>query len=221
MRKTLSTQTSQKETVQQTYRFEFGSDDKIYSVSFRSSIREPEIRGILEAAKNSLYEKCGEAIRSYLDSHNLSYSKFITKEKHIQVTVPIKFADKFLHDPSCDIVDKWIAGTKFYYAVMDCRNWMEDHCAGCYFMLARFPSERNGQYEYHVISQTYDHASFSEDEQPHFAIRKDDGEHNLITLDEEDNCPVIETFGCVDLLSLLINITNIKTKQQAAELANR
>lgn len=221
MCKTLSTQTSQRAAGQQTYRFEFGSDDRIFSTSFRGALTEPEIRGILESVRNSLYEKCGDAIRAYLDSHNLTYSKFTVKEKLIQVTKPITFADSFLHDPSCDIVDKWIGGTKYYFCVMDCRDWMEDHCKGCYFVLARFPSEQNGQYEYHVISQTFDHTGFREKEESHFAIRKDDGEHNLVTLDEDDTSPVLETFGCVDLLSLLCNITNFTKAQQAGDLANK
>lgn len=214
------TQGSQKAAVQ-TYRFEFGSDSRIYSVSFKSpSIREPEIRGLLESASRASYEKCGEAIRAYLDSNHLGYSKFTVKEKPTQDRVPTKFADKLLHDPSCTAVDKWIGGTKFYYCVMDYQYWMEDCREGCYFAVVRIPSARDGQYEYHVISQTFDHTTFSREERSHFAIRKDDGEHNLITLDEEDGYPVLATFGCVDMMALLINIADVTTKQQAAELAN-
>ncbi len=104
---------------------------------------------------------------------------------------------------------------------MDYQNWMEDFSEGCYFVVTRIPSALNGPYKYHVISQTFDHTAFSKEERSNFAIRKDDGEHHLITLDEDDSFPVLETFGCVDLLSLLINISNVTTKQKAAELANK
>lgn len=221
MSNTPLTQTGHKAAVQETYRFEFGSDDRIYSASFRGKLRNSDILGILKAVQNSIYAECGEAIRDYLDSLGLAYSKFTVMEKQVPVTVPINFADRLLNDPSCDIVDKWIGGTGSYYAVMDCRDWMEEHCRGCYFVLARFPSEQNGRYEYHIISQTFDQVSSWEEEQSYFAVRKDDGEHRLITLDEDCSYPVLETFGCVDLLNLLYNITNITTKQHAADLANK
>lgn len=218
MCKTLSTQTK---AAVQTYRFEFGSDSRIFSISFKGLIREPEIRGILETVQGTLYEKCGKAIRSYLDSNNLNYSKFTVREKLTGYRKPIEFAGKLLHSPSCSVVDKWIGTADVYYGIMDYQHWMEDCCEGCYYAVARMPSAQNAQYQYNVISQTFHCAEFRKEELAHFAIRKDDGRHHLNTLDKEDTWPVLATFGCVDLFGLLINITNITTKQQAAEIANK
>lgn len=220
MIKTPLTQTNHKAAVQ-TYRFEFGSDNKIYSISFKGAIQESEIRGILASVHNTLFEKCGGAIQSYLDSNHLSYSNFAVFEKKLGKGKTMEFADRMIHRSSCSIIDKWIKDTDVYFGIMDCLEWMKDCCAGCYCVVARMQSAQNGQYEYHAITQTFDYSGFSKEERSHFAIRKDNGEHNLITLDEEDRYPVLATFGCVDLLNLLINITDITTRQQAAGLANK
>lgn len=206
---------------EQTYRFEFGTDDKIYSISFKGSIPKPEIRRMMESVRSALFEKCGESIRLYLDSNHLCYSNFSAFEKDLKEGTTMEFAERLLRHSSCKVIDKWIKNTDVYFGVMDYLDWMENCSVGSYCVVARFPSAQNGQYQYHAISQTFKHAAFSHKELSHFAVRKDDGEHNLITLDKDDICPVLATFGCVDLLNLLINITDITTKQQAADLANR
>ncbi len=205
----------------QTYRFEFGSDDKVYSISFKGSISEPEIHGVLESVHNTLFENCGEAIRFYLDSNHLDYSNFSACEKKMRHGRTMGFAKRLLHHPSCKAIDKWVKNTGFYFCAMDYLGWMEDCSVGSYCVVARIPSSHNNTYKYYAISQTFDHTAYSNEERSHFAIRRDDGEESLITLDEESNSPVLATFGCVDLLNLLINITDITTKQQAAELANK
>lgn len=220
MKNTPLTQTSHAETVQ-TYKFEFGDDDKIYSISFKGLIPRQEIRNILEFVRNSLFKKCGDAIQSYLDSNYLFYSNFSVLEKTVKDGRTMEFTKMLLQHPSCKVIDEWIKNANVYFGVMDYLKWMEGCSAGSYCVVAKFPSAQDGQYKYHAICQTFKHATFTHKEWSHFAIRKDDGEHNLITLDEDKSCPVLATFGCVDLISLLINITDIKNKQQAADFANK
>lgn len=220
MSKILLEQTSHKASGQQAYRLEFGSDTRICSVSFRSSIQEPEIRGMLGAAQKTSYEKCGRAIWSYLDTHNLNYSGFSVREKLTEKRAPMKLARILLHAPSCSIIDRCIGNNAVYYGIMDYRHITERCCEGCYYAVARMPSARNGHLQYHVISQTFRKGASGEDEWSHFAIRKSDNGRHLVTLDGEDGCPVLTTFGCVDMMGLLINIADITTKQQAAEIAN-
>lgn len=220
MRKTPLTQTNYKAAAQ-TYKFEFVSDNNLYSISFKGAIQESEIHGILESVHNTLFEKCSKSIQSYLDSRHLNYSNFTAFEKKLKNGKTMEFANSLIHQSSCNAIDKWIKNADVYFGIMDYQDWMKDFRIGCYCVVARIQSAQNGQYEYYSISQTFDYVESNKEERSHFAIRKDDGEHHLHTLDAEDSFPVLETFGCVDLLNLLINISNITTKQQAAELANK
>ena len=75
MNKQMTKQKEQK-TAMQTYRIEFGSDDRLYSVSFKAAIARPELYEMLAAARGSLYENFPEVIRAYLDSHCPENSDF-------------------------------------------------------------------------------------------------------------------------------------------------
>jgi len=61
-----------------------------------------------------------------------------------------------------------------------------------------------------MTSQTFGHDAFSKYEWSHFAIRKSNNEyHHLVTLDEEDGCPALAAFGCVDMTGLLIKLQKL------------
>lgn len=75
MNKQMTKQTEQK-TAMQTYRIEFGSDDRLYSVSFKAAIARPELYEMLAAASGSLYENFPKVIRAYLDLHCPENSDF-------------------------------------------------------------------------------------------------------------------------------------------------
>lgn len=213
-------QASHKAAVQQSYRFEFGCDSAIYSVSFKCLGREPKLRGMLESARRTSFENSGRAIRSYLDSQDLYYSEFSACGKLTEDRIIMQFADKLLHAGSCSIIDEYTGSADVCCCVMDYRHETGDGCRGCYYAVAKIPSVQNGHFQYHVVSQTFHHDASGGNEQAHFAIRKSGSRHQLLTLDKEDSCPVLGTFGCVDMLGLLISIADITTKQQAAELAN-
>lgn len=220
MSKTPLAQASHKAAVQQSYRFDFGSDDIIYSVSFKGSVQKTELQVILESARKTSFEKSSRVIQSYMDSHNLNYSGFSVHEKLTGDKIPVSFADRLLYDSSCSVIEQCIGNTAVYCGVMDYQHESKYGYEGCYYAVAKMPSEQNSLPEYHAIIQTYSHSVSGGHEQSHFAIRRSDSRQQLITLDEEDGFPVIATFGCVDMMSLLINIADITTKQQAAGFAN-
>lgn len=206
----------------QTYRFEFGTDGDICTVSFKGVIPEQEIRCLLEAAGAHPYECCGDSIHSCLEAHHLSYSDFSFRKKQMGHPAVMALIGKMLHETSCGSIDQWIGSADAYYAVMDHQHRAGISCyEGCYFAISRTPARQDGGYAYHIIGQLFHCDTGSGREQSYFAIRQDKDGHHLLTIDETDGEPVLATFGCVDMAKLLMHMEDITTGQQAADLANR
>lgn len=215
-------QTSGNAAAVQTYRFDFGTDRDICTVSFKGVLPEQEIRCILEAAGAHPYGDCGHSIQSCLEAHHLSYSDFSFHKKQIGHPTVMDLIGKMLHETSCSSIDQWIGSADAYYSVMDHQHRAGSGCyEGCYFALSRTSARQDSGYEYHVIGQLFQCDTGSGREQSYFAIRQNKGRNHLHTIDETDGEPVLATFGCVDMAKLLINIGSITTGQQAADLANR
>lgn len=215
-------QTSGNGAAAQTYRFEFGSGENIFSVSFRGVLPEREIRCILEAAGAHPYGDCGDSIHSCLNAHQLAYSDFSFHQKQLEHPAVMTLIGNMLHGTSCGSIDQWIGSSDAYYAVMDHQHRAGRSCyEGCYFAMSRTPAKQGGRYEYHIIGQLFQCDTASGREQSYFAIRKNKDGHHLLTIDETDGEPVLATFGCVDMAKLLMHMEDITTGQQAADLANR
>ncbi len=206
----------------QTFLFEFGTDKELRSVAFKGAIPEPEISHILEAAHAHLYVNCAEAIHSYLDAHSLTYSDFTSGRIRLEHASVMASANSLLHADICECMDKKIGSADIYYGVMDYQHQTDRSCfEGCYYAVSRTSSSQKDPYEYHIICQTFQCNTSDSSEHACFAIRKNEGGPQLRTLDQADGEPVLATFGCVDMLRLLIHIRAVTTKQYAAELANR
>lgn len=207
-----------------TYRIAFGGDGSVFSVSFKAAMHQPEINGLLAAARSSLYENIPEAIRRFLDSSCLKYSDFVSGAASMEHEKIMTFADILLHSSSCNSLDKLAGGADAYYGIMDhqCKTG-KNCCEGCYYAVSRTVSEKNNTAEYHVIGQTFQYNTSSGMENSYFAIRRNDGSNpmHMHTLEETAGCPVLSLFGCVDVAGLLVNLHAITTKEQAAEIANR
>lgn len=204
------------------YRFEFGSDECIYSVSFKGIISERYISKILESASTHLYKDCGDFTQSFLYANHLSYSDFNFCKKQIDHPAIMEFSEKLLHNTTCGSIDQWIGSTDVYYGIMDHQHKIGANCyEGCYYAVSRTPFRKTGEYEYHIIGQTFQFDEVSDKEQSYFAIRQNKGRIQLHTLDAADDEPVLTTFGCVDIARLLTHIQTVTTRQQAANLANR
>lgn len=215
-------QTSGNAAAVQTYRFDFGTDRDICTVSFKGVLPEQEICYILEAAGAHPYEGCGNAILSCLNAHQLAYSDFSFHQKQLEHPAVMTLIGNMLHDTSCGTIDQWIGSADAYYAVMDHQHQTGiSYYEGCYFAMSRTPAKQGGRYEYHIIGQLFQCDTASGREQSYFAIRQDKDGHHLLTIDETDGEPVLATFGCVDMAKLLMHMENITTGQQVADLANR
>ena len=204
-----------------TYRFEFGSDSRVHTVSFKGGFTEEEAERMLEAAGKQTYEKAGNAIRSYLDLQRLEYSDFEFKEKILKHEKIIEFANMLLRSNACKKIDEFIGNTDHYFAVMDHQKWIgEGRCEGCYYAIKRSISHNyfDPPYKYHVIGQTFVFDDTNEGIN-YFTIRKKDGPSPFHNLYISKGRPVLPTFGCVDLVELLRNIGHIYNARQAKDIA--
>lgn len=61
---------------QQKYRFDFGTDGKLYVVIFNAKIPQAELKKLLSSLGNCLYEKMPGAILSYLEQHHFEFSGY-------------------------------------------------------------------------------------------------------------------------------------------------
>lgn len=209
-------------TKPQSYSFEFGSDGKIRTVSFKGNLSGPDEEKILEAAGKQAYEKAGEAIRSCLERLHLEYSDFISKEtfwKHEEI---IEWANTLLRSDACDTIDGRIGGADHYFSIMDNQKWIhKDRCEGCYYAIKRSVSRDSFDplYRHYVIGQTF-MLDESEDESINFfAIRRKDEHPPFHNLYISKDSPVLPAFGCVDMVGLLKNIEHICNARQAKDIA--
>ena len=76
----------------------------------------------------------------------------------------------------------------------------------------------NGEFEHNAIAQSYFYNRKTCEEYGYFAIRKTTG-NTLYTIDSSEGTPILPTFGCVDLVSLLPNIENFQTKEDVLKTA--
>lgn len=138
---------------QQKYRFDFGTDDKLYVITFNGKIPQREIRKMLESVQNSSYGNMAGAIESYLKQHHLVYSNPVSIEIPLENDV-MDWANHLLNSENCKKLDGNIEDADVFYAVMDYQNISPDgHCEGCYFAVGRLVLGYR-KYKYNIIAQT-------------------------------------------------------------------
>lgn len=204
----------------QTYKLDFGSDEKLYSTYFKGEIPPDAIRKMLESTRNCLYKTMAENIRSYLEQHHLKYSDFVAKELPLNHNTIMRYTDNLLHSASCIMIDKHIGDADIYYGILDCQQWNEDNChEGCYSVVKRIISESETLYRYKILAQTFHYDKIDDEEQSYFAIRINNDSRNFRNIDAVSGESVIATFGCVDMMGLLLDIDSIISSEQAKKLA--
>lgn len=217
-----NTMQTHKQTAARTYRFCFGTDEYLYTFSFKGSFPEPEIHRMLEAAHSVLYAECGKAVQSYLDSHHLEYTDFCSCRTLLEHNALMAAASRLLYDASPKELYEQAGDAGEFYAVIDHQKQTDECCCeGCCLALSGTSSVENASHEYHVIGQTFRCDDFGNNLHSYFAIRRSQDKSCLNTLNVKDGCPVIATYGCVDMMALLLNINSITTLEQASELANK
>ena len=205
-----------------TYRFEFGSDSRVHTVSFKGSFMEEEAERMLEAAGKQTYANAGEAIQSYLDQQRLVYSDFEIRKTVLKHEKIMKWADMLLRSNACKKIDEFIGKTDYYYAVMDHQKWIgEGLCEGCYYAVKRNISHNPFEplYKHYVIGQTFVLDESKDESINFFAIRRKDEHPPFHNLYMSKGSPVLPTFGCVDMVGLLRNIGHIYNARQTKDIA--
>ena len=202
------------------YRFEIMGDDNIYYVSFNGKLTDEETRKMLESIQNCLYEKISDAIQMYLKQNNLAYSDFIASRKPLEHSRTIELAKMFLHSENDSSLDIYTSNADIYYAIIDHQQSdNKNNCEGCYIVIQKIPALNKFQHKYNIIGQTFSYSETNNDEYGYFAIRvnKDNGLVNNITMSSGE--PVLPSFGCVDMLGILLNIDSIQTVEQIEKIA--
>lgn len=200
------------------YRFEFGCDEKIYSTQFTGELPPGADTGIIREAGRHLLEKSPGIIWSFLEHNHISYSGFSSGIRVLERGKIMKQADFLLHSPSCASVDECLSGPAFYYASMDCQERVTDsHYKGCYFVMKKVAAIPGRMPHYRIIGQTFeDNGDISKG---YFAIRENRDNFLLIDIAKSSGDPIFPSFGCVDTLNLLINISHIDTIGKTKEIA--
>ncbi|MDE7200724.1 MAG: hypothetical protein K2O91_02205, partial [Lachnospiraceae bacterium] len=208
----------QDRTELQTYLFELGSEEKIYSISFNGRIPDAEIQKILEVMHSQSYADCPEAVWTYLEQNKLEYSDFktgISASIHKDI---LSTADILLKSYSHDIIDKQISRADNYHAVMDYQKRINSCCyEGCYYAVKR--TVINNTYNYHIVGQTFTSSQNDDIQSGYFAIRASDGEQKIHTISELIGTLILPPFGCIDLVGILMDIDNLSTAEQIKNTA--
>ena len=202
------------------YRFEIMDDGNIYSISFDAGLTQEETKKMLESVQNCLYEKTAGYIQKYLEQSNIAYTSFVASRKPLTHSRAMKLTELFLHSENCISLDTHTSNADIYYAIID--HQQSDNkgkCEGCYIVVQKTPALSKCQHKYSIIGQTFSCNETNSDEYGYFAIRvnKDNGLVNNIALSSGE--PVLPSFGCIDLPTLLLNIDNIQTAEQVIEIA--
>lgn len=166
-----------------------------------------------------LYKESPEVIRKYLECHHVKYSRLHSREESLGHDKIMNIADVLLHGSFTDMAADCIMNADNYYAAADHRKMVSRNvCEGCYFAVRKTPYAHNGMYEYRIIGQTFSDNRHDCSPYGYFAVRAAENSRQLHTLDELSGEPVIPTFGCVDIIRLLMNIDIITNSRQVENL---
>lgn len=208
-------------TKPQRYRFDFGTDNKLYVILFHGELTWQETAEMLIFLKNSSYETMHKAIPHYLEKHHLKYSNFVSMELPLEHGKAVTWVKHLLHSDHYHTLNENIQNTNIFCSVIDHQQTTADgSLEGCCLAMRRI-SDKDQGCKYNIIGQTFLSAGHSHKEHGYFAIRNSDGNSHLQNIDTAAGEPILPAFGCVDLVELLLHIETIKTKEQAAEISIR
>lgn len=204
---------------QQKYRFDFGTDDKLYIVIFSGKIPQKELKGMLESIQRSSFAGMAESIESYLMQHHLEHSNLSSIEIPLEYYDVMKWTAYLLHSVDYKKVDEKLEDADVYFSIMDFQKVLskEDY-KGCYFAMGRLPWGCNG-YKYNVIAQTFSSEDHGLNEKGCFAIRESYCMGHLRDVISYYGEPVLPAFGCVDMMALLPNLEDFKTEENVLKTA--
>lgn len=202
------------------YRFEIMDDGNIYSISFDAGLTQEETKKMLESVQNCLYEKTAGYIQKYLEQSNIAYTSFVASRKPLIHSRTMKLAELFLHSENCISLDTHTSNADIYYAIIDHQQSdNKGNCEGCYIVFQKTPVLSKCQHKYSIIGQTFSCNETNSDEYSYFAIRESKENELINNIALSSGEPVLPSFGCIDLPTLLLNIDNIQRTEQVIEIA--
>ena len=202
------------------YRFEIMDDGNIYSISFDAGLTQEETKKMLESVQNCLYEKTAGYIQKYLEQSNIAYTDFVASRKPLIHSRTMKLAELFLHSENCISLDTHTSNADIYYAIIDHQQSdNKGNCEGCYIVFQKTPVLSKCQHKYSIIGQTFSCNETNSDEYSYFAIRESKENELINNIALSSGEPVLPSFGCIDLPTLLLNIDNIQRAEQVIEIA--
>ena len=202
------------------YRFEIMDDGNIYSISFNAGLTQEETKKILESIQNCLYEKAAGCIQIYLEQNNIAYTGFVASRKPLSHSKTMKLAELFLHSETCITLDNYTSNADIYYAIIDHQQSdNKGNCEGCYIVVQKTPVLSKCQHKYSIIGQTFSCSETNSEEYGYFAIRESKENELINNIALSSGEPVLPSFGCIDLPTLLLNIDNIQRTEQVIEIA--
>lgn len=203
------------------YRFDFGSDEKFYTISFEGDMPPEEIQKMLKAVQAYPYRGMADAIWAYLERGGLKHAGFRFAGSPADFGKTMKAVASALHSGTCKALDRMAGDADFYYVAIDCQqNGPDGRCRGCYLAARKLP-HRDGGGNCNVVGQTFYSGTHGLDEHGFFAIRAGGRDGRLYDIDQAEGELVLPSFGCVDVAALLLGIGEIKTKEQAREIAEK
>ena len=201
-------------------KFEIIDDENTYSVSFNAKLTEEEAGKMLEAIQNNLYDKTADCLQTYLEQNNIAYSGFVSRKMPLGHNKTMKMAELFLQSDDCRNFDSYFGTADICYLIADYQKWITENCCqGCYLAVKRTFSEYRNLNLYHIIGQTFNYNETVYNESGYFAIRKNRNDVFLNNVIAPASEPVLPSFGCVDMMGILLNIDNIKTSEQVVKIA--
>ena len=202
------------------YRFEIMDDGNIYSISFDAGLTQEETKKMLESVQNCLYEKTAGYIQKYLEQSNIAYTDFVASRKPLIHSRTMKLAELFLHSENCISLDTHTSNADIYYAIIDHQQSdNKGNCEGCYIVFQKTPVLSKCQHKYSIIGQTSSCNETNSDEYSYFAIRESKENELINNITMSSGEPVLPSFGCIDLISLLLNIDSMQTAEQVVKIA--
>lgn len=201
-----------------TYRFDFENEDKLHSVCFTGCLPPGEVKKMLKSLQIHLYQDMADAMQRYLNSRFLEYYGFISTAVPSEHETAMKLADTLLHAASYSNDRSIAKNADIYYGIIDYQRQTTLGYEGCYCALKKILS-CSGKSQCYFIGQTFSYRAADGDEQSYFAIRQNHENEFLRDIDKEERFPVLPTFGCVNLLALLMDIESIRTKEEAEKTA--
>ena len=132
----------------------------------------------------------------------------------------MKLAELFLHSENCISLDTHTSNADIYYAIIDHQQSdNKGNCEGCYIVFQKTPVLSKCQHKYSIIGQTFSCNETNSDEYSYFAIRESKENELINNIALSSGEPVLPSFGCIDLPTLLLNIDNIQRTEQVIEIA--